>query len=339
MKSERFLEALNYIDSKYIEEARCKTMKKRFNFKPIITVAACAAFALAAVPLAKHFAGGFINNTEGTQTSTTAKPEAPIGASGKFTVLYAGSADSYSGIALEKETDFDGIGTKFTDKTKKGTNYTVTISGITYTGTYVDSTKSDYYRDDTDNYYASVDGKKITFSINRETGVCTMFYVSGKSTGKELTHDECYEKAFEHARSFVADIENYKLIRDEKRAEGYGYIFVWQRYIAGIKASDLIAVAIRENGEIYDYSLDSINSFKDADVSRINMSKIETAIADKIKSSYAEYSDIYPEIKNATLTRTAEDKYIIVYDVKVTLTKQGSDVPSNYLQKIVVEID
>jgi hypothetical protein len=65
MKGERFLEALNYIDSKYIEEARCKTMKKRFNFKPIIAVAACAAFALAAVPLAKHFAGGFTNDTEG----------------------------------------------------------------------------------------------------------------------------------------------------------------------------------------------------------------------------------------------------------------------------------
>ena len=65
MRGEFFLEALNDIDDKYIMEAREKTMKKRFNFKPIIAIAACAALALAAVPLAKHFAGDSLS-TQGT---------------------------------------------------------------------------------------------------------------------------------------------------------------------------------------------------------------------------------------------------------------------------------
>ena len=53
------------IDDKFLKEAEDYTMKKRFNFKPIIAVAACAALALAAVPAVNHFVNTPAVGTQG----------------------------------------------------------------------------------------------------------------------------------------------------------------------------------------------------------------------------------------------------------------------------------
>ena len=335
-KGERFLEAFNDIDDKYLKEAMNYTMKKRFNFKPIIAVAACAALALAAVPVAKHFAG----NPLGTQgTTVTTEAPSPIVLGNKFTAFYAGGSDNNSSsIIIEKETDFDGISTKFTDKAKSGTTYTVAIDGVTYTGTYVNSTKSDYYRDDTDNYEVRINNKIVTFSINRETGICRMFYVAGEqSLGRELSQDECYEKAFAYAKKYIDDIDNYQLIANNKRAPGYGYKFVWQRIINGKGTSDVFSIAIKENGEIYDYVLQSIGSFKNTDISRVNNQEVENTLEKKVINTYSNYSDITFSTTRVTLTRLANGKYAFVYDVSVSGTNEGKAFTN--FDKIVVEVE
>ena len=47
--AEKFLEEFGNIDDEFLKEAMNFNMKKKFNFKPIIAVAACAAFALAGI--------------------------------------------------------------------------------------------------------------------------------------------------------------------------------------------------------------------------------------------------------------------------------------------------
>jgi hypothetical protein len=327
MKSEFFLKALNHVDDKYIEEARENTMKKRFNFKPIIAIAACAALALAAVPVVNHFV-----NTPGVENPDENK----IGAKGIITAFYAGaSADSTSGIAFEKETDFDGIGTKFTDNAKVGTKHTVTVEGKTYTGTYVNSTRSDYYRDDTDNYSVYVDGRRADFSVNRETGVCTIFFVAEENIGTEITRDEAYAKAIAYLKEYVNDIENYTLMYEHSTAKYYD--FIWYHNINGTRTSKAISVTMTKAGVIYAHALQCVDSFDNIDVSNVKTQKIENAVETKVKNTYSNYSDIKYSKSNVTLARLANGKYAFIYDVSVSGTNEGKAFTN--FDKIVVEVE
>ena len=336
-KGERFLEAFNDIDEKYLKEAMNYTMKKRFNFKPIIAVAACAALALAAVPVAKHFAG----NPLGTQgTTVTTEAPSPIVLGRNLTVLYAGgSADSSSGIIIEKETEFDGIDTQFKDKTKVGTKQTVTISGVTYTGTYVDSTRSDYYGDDTDNYSARVDGKIVDFSINRATGIVTSVLIDRGtlSIGKKLTREECYTNAIKYLKAFVDDIEDYTLTDTFDQGTSLGYLFRLYRIVNGIKTSDCIDIRVNHQGEVCRYSLYSIGEMKNIDISTIDIKNMDAAISNKINTLYKNYRNINFSTENTMFARLANGKYAFIYDVSVSGTNEGKAFTN--FDKIVVEVE
>ena len=334
MRGEFFLEALNDIDDKYIMEAREKTMKKRFNFKPIIAIAACAALALAAVPLAKHFAG----NPLGTQ-GTTVTTEAPIGASRKFTVLYAGGSDSgLLGADVEIETDFDGYDEEFTDEEKVGTKKNIVIGGVEYTGTYTNSTRSDYYGDDTDNYFARANGKKVSFSINRSTGMMTKFYFAGDhSVGARLTKDECYAKAIEHLKVYVPDIEEYELTMAHNQGASLGYLFRFFRMVNGIKTSESIDVRVDYSGEVYDHSLYSIGVMKDADISEIKTEDINKAIADKLNVLYQKNDNVSHTVDDVMLSKLANGKYIFEYKFNVSVENNGKTLSD--VCELIVEIN
>ena len=331
--AEKFLEELGNVDDEFIEEAMNYTMKKKFNFKPIIAVAACAAFIIAAVPVAKHFAG----TLPGHMGGTTATTEAKLGASGKYTVLYAIGSDG-SSLDSEQaiETDFDGLSTDFTDPTKVGTTKTIEIAGKTWTGTYLRSADSDYYMDDSDEYFGNDGEATINFSINRETGVCRRFFIGGeKVIGEELTRDECYTKALEHLKTYVDDIEKYEFVGEEKRVSGFGYSFDWNRVINGFKTADCVSVAVREDGVVYAHVFQSIGSMKDVDASGIDTQKMNAAVADKVKAIYAKYPDIQHNNKDIILTKLANGEYIFEYRISV----ENKDKNFRDFIKFIVETD
>ena len=290
MKSEFFLKALNHVDDKYIEEAREKTMKKRFNFKPIIAIAACAALVLAAVPLAKHFTGSPLD-IQGT-TATTQAPS-PIVVGGKLTALFMGGTLDGGGseAAPEKETDFDGLRERYTDKTKLGTRYTVTVAGVTYTGTYMNSAKSDYYGEDTDNYWVT---REIEFSINRETGECTKFNNLGNigEPEEKLSKEECVARAIEYLGGFIDDVEDYELMTAYNNGSTLGYLFGFNRIIDGIKTRDSLYIQINHEGEVIGYSIYGYDDMKNIDLSDIKLADIENAIYEKVNAKYSRYDDI-----------------------------------------------
>lgn len=336
MKSEFFLEALNYVDEKYIEEAREETMKKKFNFKPIIAVAACAAFALAAVPVAKYFANASIGGTGDTTVTTQAPPNAEV----SFNVLYAGGADDSSLLApeVEIETDFDGIDEYFTDDEKRGTKKTVVIGGVEYTGTYISSTRSDYYGDDTDNYMVKIGEKRVNFSINRETGVMTNFFFTGDhSTGKKLTKDECYKIAIEHLRLYVPDIEEYELTMAHEQGASLGYLFRFFRMFNGMKTSESIDIRVDYSGEVYNHSLYSIGVMKDLDMSAIKADDVNKAITAKLNTMYRANGNLSYTVEDVMLSKIANGKYLFEYRVNVNVEKEGKTY-TNFCE-LIVEIN
>jgi hypothetical protein len=260
---------------------------------------------------------------------------------GNFKTFFAGAGDnSILGATNKIETDFDGISKKFVDKNKIGTTQTGEISGVTWAGTYIDSTQSDYYNSDTDNYFTEINNKKVTFSINRETGGVSKFFIAENLVviDKKLTRDECYVKALEHMKLYISDIENYEFIREEKRVEGFGYNFVFGRIVNGFNTSETVSVSIRENGDIYSHVLHSINSMKNIDISKIGTNKIYDAVGEKIKNIYSKFSDIKYTVDTVTLSKRADGKYILEYRVNVSVTDidKGNEYADYCL--IIVEI-
>ena len=334
--AEKFLEEFGNIDDEFLKEAMNFNMKKKFNFKPIIAVAACAAFALAAVPLAKHFAGMSIGGTNGTTVTT----QAPIGVSGSYTVLYAGGADGdLLGSEVEIETDFDGMDEYFTDKTKLGTKKTVIIHGVEYTGTYTNSTRSDYYGDDTDNYFAQNGEKRVNFSINRETGVMVQFFFRNEPpyVYEKLTKNECYDIAIEHLKLYVPDIEEYELTMAHEQGASLGYLYRFFRMINGIKTSESIDIRVDYSGEVYNHSLYGIGIMKDVDISSIDNDVLNTAISDKLSTMYKEYETDSFSPKNIMLAKLADGNYVFVYKLYVNVIKDGKSY-TDYCE-FVVEIN
>ena len=339
MRGEFFLEALNDVDDKYIMEAREKTMKKRFNFKPIIAVAACAALALAAVPVAKHFAG----NPVGTQ-GTTATTQTPPETGGNFTVLYAGgSADGEQLLSanLKKETDFDGSIERVVDVTKVGTKETVTIAGQNYTGVYVDTTRSDYYREDENNYFLETDNKKITFSINIATGVCTRFYIADESlsTEKKFTRDECYKKAIAHLKEYVDNIEDYDLMEEYEYGGRIGYLFKFFRTVNGIKTSECIDIRVNYMGIVFGHTLYGIGEMKNVDISKLNISDINTAVMNRMDTIYRDNTTVTKNIDSIMLSKLTDGSYVLEYRVSAKVTDTKTEKTYSDLRKFVVEID
>jgi len=321
-KGERFLEAFNDIDDKYLKEAMNYTMKKRFNFKPIIAIAACAALALAAVPVVNHFV-----NTPGIENPDNGK----IGASGKFTVYEGDTGMGASGIGkldVEHNIEFsiNTAGNDFSDKLKNNTTQKIQIGEKTLTGKYINSTSSDYYQDDRDNYEAIENGRKVQFSINRETGKCTMYFLSkaeNENIENKYTRDECFNIAIQHLSNYVDDIENYELKYEYERMGGFGYFFMLYRTANGIMTSDRITVGVRENGEVYAHSLHSIETMKNADVSELDMSKVEKALNSKVTSVYRNTYNLTYNSDSTVLTKLKDGSYVIDYFLLIEASNEA----------------
>ena len=181
MKTEEFSRALNEIDDKYIEEARCYKMKKRFPVKRTIAAAACVALMIGTIPLVKHFntptgtgtTGGVVQGTTGGEDALPTV----IKLGNKLTAYDMGPHAGGTSLGAENSVEFKAGNIEFFyDNAKDGDKKTIKINGKTYTGVYQTSIESPYYNDDTDVYNISENGKVVQhFEINRATGMLTNF--------------------------------------------------------------------------------------------------------------------------------------------------------------------
>lgn len=317
MKSEFFLKALNHVDDKYIEEARENNMKKRFNFKPIIAVAACAALALAAVPAVNHFV-----NTPGVEN--------PDGNDTMFTVYESEAHDSTTIGNHKIELVLDKFRDPYIDASKKNSKGTVTLNGLKLEGTYEDTDSKTDYREAALNYEGISNGKKISFSINEVTGKCESFLVhytdQDLTKGTSLTRDELYEIAYENFMDggYTDDPENYTLSAECDQGAG-GYWFKFSRFIGGIETREYVMICTLKNGEFFWFNGNRIGEMKDVDVSGIDMDKFYAAVETKLKAIYA---DAYVgfDKNGAVLTKLTDGSYVFDYAVDATVKNDKGEV-------------
>ena len=311
MRGEYFLKAINDVNSKYIEEAREKTMKKKFNFKPIIAVAACAVFALAAIPVANHFANN--NLVDG---GTTAGTVAPVpGDEVNFTVYERDFHDGVESLAMGNhkiEITLNSKRESYYDQEKKGTRKIITFNGATCNGKYEKSLAKTDYNEAVDRYIGNSNGKEVIFTINQVTGKCEYFRFNSSNVDKtvKLTRDELYEIAYANFLSggYTEDPENYQL-SDENSNGSAGYWFQFTRFVNGIETSEYVRIGLRNNGDFYWYMGNRVGEMKNVDLSRINVDKLYSAMEEKFK---AIYSDAYVsfERKGIVYTKLTDGTYV-----------------------------
>ena len=303
-KGERFLEAFTDIDDKFLKEAMNYTMKKRFNFKPIIAIAACAALALAAVPAVNHFV-----NTPGVEN--------PDGNGVSFTVYESGIHEGVNIGTHKIELELNISRTPFIDKGKLGSTRTVMLNGFKWTGEYTQSKTETDYTVTVDEYVGVSNGKNIEFVINSVTGKCEYLFVDnrGEVEGKTLTRDELYEIAYKNFMNggYTDDPENYMFKMEYDQGAG-GYSFKFSRFIDGIETCDYVVLCFRKDGKFSWFIGNRVGEMKDVDVSEINMDKLYEAVEAKLNAIYAD-AYIGFDKKGAVLTKLTDGSYVFDYGV------------------------
>ena len=336
MKAERFLEALGEIDEKYIEEARYNTMKKRFNFKPIIAVAACAAIALAAIPVVNNF----VNATPAVQ-GTTGAQNPPT--ESRFKVYEYSIADDDPGLGTHKIDSPLNKRMKYTtDISKKNTKKTVEFNGEKIDVTYVKSFIGNDYSEPLDIYEGVIDGRDIQFKIDPKTGKYTDFFLESEEIldNKRLNRDELYEIAYNFLKNsgYVDDIENYKLVHEVMNGETVGYKFRFARFIDGIETADDIRIGIRFNGEVYMTMTTDLGELKNVDVSSIDMNELYGEVEKKLKTIYGDLYEGFDK-SGAVLTKLVNGSYVFDYnvDVKIKHSDAYQTTRANCLLTITID--
>ena len=319
-KAERFLEAFTDIDEKFIKEAMNYTMKKKFNFKPIVAIAACAAIAFAAVPLVNNF----VNTTPAVQGTETNK----IGANGNFTVYEIGVHAGQILGTHKIELDLNDTRKDYTDNKKVGTKGTVEFQGETWSARYDGSKTATDLRNVVHVYEGVSNGQKVSFSSDAVTGKCEHFRF--KDSGDidktvTLSRDELYNIAYDNFMSggYTEDPENYKLATEGRNSSGRWFKFA--RFVNGIETSDYIRISFRYNGEFYWYIGNNIGEMKDIDVSAIDMDKVYDALETKFKTIYAD-DYVGFEKGGVVLTKLNDGSYIFNCDVSANVKDGNGEI-------------
>ena len=324
MRSERFLEALGEIDEKYIEEARYNTMKKKFNFKPIVAIAACAAIAFAAVPVVNNF----VNATPAVQGTEE------VG----FTVYESGLHGGAIIGTHEIEIELNKSRESYIEKDRIGTFETVNIQGISWTAEY-ECTKSETDYAETLRAYTGVsNGKNVTFMINAVTGECEVFGFNNlkDASDAKLTRDELYEIAYKNLMEgeYTDDPENYVLSNEADNGL-LGYTFKFSRFVDGIETAECACITIKHSGEFYFYLGYHIDEMKHIDVSDIDMDKLYNAIESKLKNIY---KDAYVGFKKsgAVYTKLTNGKFIFDCTICVDVKSTDGRIVKDYCYFVVM---
>jgi hypothetical protein len=315
--AEKFLEEFGNIDDEFIEEAMNYTMKKKFNFKPIIAIAACAALALAAVPVVNHFV-----NTPGVETPDS-------GNDTMFTVYESGIHDGEIIGTHKIEMVLNTDRAPFKDKSKVGSEGTVTLNGMEWKAEYDRTYAKTDYTEVMYSYEGISNGRKVIFGINSVTGKCEDFIFEtplNSDISTELTRDELYAIAYEDFMNggYTDDPENYTLSAECDQGAG-GYWFRFSRFVDGIETCEYAIICIRKNGEFYWFRGNRIGEMKNVDVSEIDMDKFYSAVETKLKAIYADaYVDF--DKKGAVLTKLTNGSYVFDYKVNTTVKNDKGEV-------------
>ena len=200
----------------------------------------------------------------------------------------------------------------------KNRTCSISIGGNVYTGKYVESLISPYYKCDTDNYeYRDDTGLSVVFWINRDTNDLTSYgigYLRGYEPPNDGSETKSYEECRQAALNELAlrtnpdDYVPYNIEKSLRPMAGV-YHFYFIKQIGGADTNDIVSIRINSDGSVRGFSAlesPSIDCSKDhsAAIEAYYSERSLELLAEKIRSIYSDYDQ-------DKLTWEITDKYII----------------------------
>lgn len=205
----------------------------------------------------------------------------------------------------------------------------ITISGITYNLSYIESearTLTDYKTDKYEVLNVDALFKGIIPTIRFYSGtdkVAGIFGFVNSSIGEiNAFTDEDLEKSItEYLQSFV-DLTDYDDCAFEKPTDEKDlYKLTWKCRKGEFELNDYIEVVVRNNGDIISTRIEGEGAFNEADLERLKIDEelCTRLISDKLVSIYGTSMNQY-KVSKKTLYKTQGGRFGIYYNVEVAIS-------------------
>lgn len=243
----------------------------------------------------------------------------------------SGGLISVGGPEMDLQYDFREIG-------NKNRTHDITIDGKIYTGKYVNTCVSPFYKCDADVYeYRDEEGSSIRFWINNasdEPVLYTIGYPEDLSLLQDRepkSFDECYQLALDelgkrlNAEEYVLRLpaDDEMPLNDERRRGVYEFIFV--KMIGSAETNAIVAITVIEHFGIFNFSAKeapSIDCSKDHSkvTEAMNDPNTQTLLNEKIGALYSECDPdkLSWTVINQTIVKLRSGKEGVQYDILVS---------------------
>ena len=220
---------------------------------------------------------------------------------------------------------------------KKSRTYDVEIGGTVYTGNYVETVISPYYKCDADVFeYSDNNGFHVYFWINRSSKELVM-YTLGYLRGFEVlsdtetkTYDECYQIALDELGSRL-NIEDYypyktedslKPFHDADSGDVYEFLFI--KKVNSVDTNIIISFSISANGAYRSYSAGlspSIDCSKDhsAAIEAYYSERSLELLDEKIRSIYSDQDQdkLTWDISSKYISKLRSGRECVQFEIRV----------------------
>ena len=261
----------------------------------------------------------------------------------KYKVLVSGIAEGgvYSAdasVEYELQNEFKQIGD--VDRV-----YEAVINGETYSGKYVETLISPYYRCDADIYLSTDDsGREVEFRINRASNELTGYsfaYRNGYAIrSDDRSYEDCYQIALEELARRL-NVDEYEPTMHEEHQKvahvpecGNIYSFYFVRMMNGMKSNVIVWINVNTDGIVCLFSAVEAPSLDDPEdciafIEAMDDAEIRESIDKKIASIYDSYDHdkLHWTVDKQLVSKLRSGKPCIQYLIDISI--EGYDEPEH----------
>ena len=267
-----------------------------------------------------------------------------------ITVLEADGEHSFSEVTHKSEIELKS--SSYIDDSKTDSQKTFTFLNNDYTLSYSE-TRTDYlYGESMIVYSYSSGGKFVEIGADPETDRIIMFigssinYYETVDKNQLKTESECLDIAKDYLKEFTNESDAYVLLYEThsgKTESAAIHSFTFSRKINDLETYDSVLISLTAYGDLLGIRFRSFESMKDATViTSDQLKKVDAAINEKIENIYKDQKSTYNishKYDNILYLRLADGKYVLEYDVSVTLTQKDSENICYDRARLIVYID
>jgi len=215
----------------------------------------------------------------------------------------------------------------------------VSIGGIEYSGTYIES-ESNYGTYETRHSY--MDNNNKIFELNDDGALTAYFWGSGNISNEIKSQEECQNIA----RDFISGVFGSFLNDHEERVtydnERKMYTIEFVKFVENVETEDKATVVVETSGHIYNYRSSLWGKVREAYVPDFDLGEIEKIVSDRLDDLTKDARKTYDQVEYKDycyhISMITESKYIILCDVNVyCMNRNGAfdNIVSEKLQFVI----